>query len=882
VWLLLAGALAGAQGEPIASLRLEVPAADAARLAPLVELRPGTPLAPDALRHAVELLYATGEFEDVVVHAETTPAGLAIVIRPEPAPLLVDVVREGDRVLDAAALRRLTRLREREALWQPRLERAARDVAVQLTEQGFLEARVTAEARRRAAGADAVFRISAGRLVRVERLALEGVAGSQAVALLALGRPRRGEAYRRRAATDAAERMRKRLVAAGFWRAAVSVREVYDPARARVALAFAVERGAPVSVAFEGDRPGPRLEARVRRLVRDGAARPDALEEASDRVEAALRRRGHRAAVAGYRLEYGTDRAGVVFTTRAGPAAQTASVTVSGAPGLSALPRLRPGEPLEDRRLDEDVRALSRALEEDGHAQAVVEAEAAEGGGQVPVVYRVTAGPRTVVSAFEVVAPGDVPADSSARELRTRPGRPYRARALAQDRADLLAAYRNAGHLDAEVTPELSFSEDRGGVTVRLRVVPGPRTDVDHVVVGGLSRTREQVVRRELSLREREPLGLGRLLESQRRLQGLGLFESVSVSELDPETLGARSVLVAVREGPRTTVSYGLGYAERDLLRGSVEVTRRNLAGLDRSLTGFVRASFLGSRLLASYREPYLLGRKQELFLTAFREEEDREAFDFIRYGGILQTARKLGRDWSLILRGAYQRTSVFAIEVDLEEVDRQFRDTVTAGPSASVVKDTRDDPLDPHRGFFLGGDLQLSSSALGGDSFLKGFLQASSFERLTPRATLALSGRVGLARTFGAGVPGRLPLPDRFFAGGDTSIRGFELDRVGPLEPSESQPMSFVPTGGNALLVANAELRVETARRFSVALFTDAGNVYPQVSELDLGDVRYAAGIGLRYLSALGPLRIDWGFKLNRRASESRSHVHLTIGHAF
>jgi outer membrane protein insertion porin family len=880
--LLLAGALSNLEGQVVASVAVDAPPGDAARLGRLVELRAGEPYSQDAVRHALELLHATGEFEDVVVEAESSAAGLALVFRPKPAPLLLRVLREGDPVLDPEELRRVARLREREALWPARLERAGRDVALHLSREGYLEACVEVAARRRAGGADAAFRVHAGPRARVGQASVSESAGAQRSTLLALVRPRPGEVYRREAAQDAAEQMRRRLAAAGFWRAEVAVRDAYDPSRARVALAFAVAAGRRTSLRFEGDRPGAGPEARIERLVREGAAKPDALEDATDRIEGEFQRRGHRTALTQYREESGPEADRIVFTTRAGPAAQVASVTVAGAGGLEAIPRLRPGAALEDRVLDEDVRALRRALEDDGYAGAVVEVEVPEGGGQVPVLYRVRPGPRSVVSSFELEAPGPIPAAASARELRTRAGIVYRARHLAQDRADLLSAYRDAGYLDAEVFPELSFSADRSELAVRLRVVPGERTEVEHVVIGGLAQTREQVVRRELLLEQGQPLGLGPLLESQRRLQALGLFESVSVSELDPESAGRRSLLVAAREGPRTSLAYGVGYAERELLRGSVEVTRRNLSGMDRSVTAFVRASFRGSRLFATYREPFLFGRKQGLFVTAFREEEDREGFDYVRYGGIVQTAQKLSRDWSLILRGSYQLTSVFNVEVDLSEVDRQYRDSTSAGPSASVVKDTRDDPLDPHRGHFLGGDFQISSPLFGGDSFMKAFLQASAFDRVTPRATLALSARVGLAGTYRTPVPARLPLPERFFAGGDYSIRGFETDHVGPLEPTESDPETLVPTGGNALLVGNAELRLEAARHVSLALFTDAGNVYPLVSDIDLGDVRYSAGLGVRYLSALGPIRVDLGFKLNPREGESRSHFHLTIGHAF
>jgi outer membrane protein insertion porin family len=138
----------------------------------------------------------------------------------------------------------------------------------------------------------------------------------------------------------------------------------------------------------------------------------------------------------------------------------------------------------------------------------------------------------------------------------------------------------------------------------------------------------------------------------------------------------------------------------------------------------------------------------------------------------------------------------------------------------------------------------------------------------------------VGLAATLRPGDPDRLPLPDRFFAGGDNSLRGFPLDMVGPLVPSSSG--GLVPTGGNALLLGSAELRIDAARRLGVTVFSDSGNVYPLVPDITLSDVRYTAGLGLRYKTALGPLRVDWGYKLNRRPGESASHFHFTIGNAF
>lgn len=877
--LLLLLASGADESEIVRSVRIEAP--DPERLTRYVGLRVGEPYRPSAAREAVELIYATGDYEDVVVETSSRPDGLDIVLRTLPAPKFRRVRVEGDSVLGAGALRRLARLRPGEPLWPARLERAARETALALGRKGYLEATVTVTAERAGAGtsaADAAFHVHAGSLARVGPATIEPPDGPLAGVLRDLARPRPGEPFERAEAERAAETMRKRLVAAGRWRASVQFHETYDPGPARVTLLFTVRSGPYMTLEVRGARLPGNLRSQIVNLVRDGLVKADVLEEATERIERALRSEGYRDVTVRHHAEPSRSGEAVVFDVEPGPQATVGSVRVAGIPEVPAELQTRPERPLEERTLREDARALMRALEEEGYAEARAEAEAREGGGAIPVTFRVRPGPRTFVSAVAVEPPP--PAGVELVELRTRAGRPYRVRDLAVDRSTVLAAYRNAGYLAVELTPQLDFSGDRSEVRVRLGVAPGPRSEVGEVVIAGLQRAREKVVRRELLLEEGGPLGLHALLESQRRLGTLGIFERVSINELDPEAGLRKDLVVEAREGRPTTLAYGIGYAERDLFRGSVEIARRNLSGMDRTVSAFARGSFRGSRLLLSFREPYFLGRKQELFVTGFREEENRDSFDFIRVGGIVQTAHTLSPRLSLILRYSYQETRVFNIEVPLETIDRQFRTYTLAGPSASLVNDTRDDPLDPRRGAFLGADVLLSERVLGGDSFLKAYFQAATYQRLGGRVVLALSGRLGLARTFGSGEPLQLPLPERFFAGGDYSLRGFKVDTVGPLAVASDG--SLVPTGGNALVLGGAELRLDASRFLSVAVFSDVGNVYPLVSDLDLGDLRYTAGVGLRYKSALGPLRVDWGYKLNRRPGQSPYHVHVTVGHAF
>ena len=862
-------AAAAAAGDPVASVSIAAPAVDVERLSRYVEVKVGEPLRPEVVRHVVELFYATGEYEDVIVESEAGPAGLDIVFRPIPAPRLLSVLVAGTRVISPGDLARIARLRPRETLWPPRLERAARDVALTLASRGYLEAQVTGSVRRSPGGADAVFTVRAGPRARVGTARLEG-AGTLESTLQSRIRPAPGDVFRRERAKAAAEAMRREVVRSGHWRAQVELEESYDPASGRVALLFRVQPGPLTVVELQGARIGHGLRATVEGLLRDGGLKADALEEAIDVLEKAFHRQGYRDAAVSRRQETRGPREVVVYEVRPGAFAQVASVRIDTDVSDVEWPRLAtaPGRPLRDADTAEDARRIIRALEDAGHASARVDVVAPEGGGEVPVVFRAQAGPRALVASVRVDTSVSLPADNPARELSVRVGSPYRIRDLARDRNALLTAYRDAGYAQAEVTPEAALSEDRQHADVVLHVMAGPRLRVDHVVVAGLERTEEQVIRREMTVKEGGPLGQQQVIESQRRLGALGLFQRVSVAEIDPESSGQRTLLVSAEESPLTTVAYGIGYSENDLLRGSLEVTRRNLFGMDRTLSAFARLSFRGSRFLATFREPYFLGRRQEMFASGFREEGERPFFDFVRYGGLLQTARALSPRWSLIVRGGYQRVHVFNV-LNPGQVSREFGNYAVAGPSSSVVNDTRDDPLEPHRGHFLTADVEYSDRRLGGDTFVKGFVQVSAFERLASRLVLALNARLGLARTIGLEESIFLPRAERFYAGGDYSLRGFSLDSV-------------LPSGGNAIVLGSAELRMDAGRYLAAAVFSDVGNVYPLVSDLHLRDLRYTAGVGLRYKSALGPLRVDWGYKLDRRPGESAYHVHLTIGHAF
>ena len=239
--------------------------------------------------------------------------------------------------------------------------------------------------------------------------------------------------------------------------------------------------------------------------------------------------------------------------------------------------------------------------------------------------------------------------------------------------------------------------------------------------------------------------------------------------------------------------------------------------------------------------------------------------------------------------------------------IDRLFPQVRLSTFFGAVLRDSRDDVLDPQRGTVLGVDASVAARAYGSEvGFAKTFLQGFAYRRLPgPGFVLATGARAGLAIGFPRDVPrvdtagnpvagpdglpsvdvvDELPASERFFAGGDTTVRGFALDRLGTAATLD--PQGF-PQGGNGLLVLNVELRTPYWKSLGVVGFVDAGNVFERVGDIDVGGLRVATGFGLRYRSPIGPLRVDLGFKVNARllATGNRERgaiVHVSLGQAF
>jgi len=335
------------------------------------------------------------------------------------------------------------------------------------------------------------------------------------------------------------------------------------------------------------------------------------------------------------------------------------------------------------------------------------------------------------------------------------------------------------------------------------------------------------------------------------------------------------------------TISYGIGYQTFDLLRGAFSISDRNLFGSGRGLGLQVRGGIREARALLTYTDTNLIFHNTTNTLNLLAEKRVvRPTFAYREYSTYFESERRLSREvgelplgspvpaiTSLFFRYRFSDITNTGTPT-LDPIDRPFRPLHISSVSEGFARDARDNAIDPTRGNYLSTSLEWATTYLGSQTdFLKWYTELRAYQPFE-RMVFAGAIRAGLARGFRNTL--NLPLSQRFFAGGCTTIRGFEQDTCGPVN-NQGQPI-----GGNAMLIMNLENRFPIYGDVGGLAFVDIGNVFKRVEFIDLSQLRYTAGVGIRLKTPIGPLSLDWGYKLDRQVGESPYEFCFSVGNAF
>jgi len=457
---------------------------------------------------------------------------------------------------------------------------------------------------------------------------------------------------------------------------------------------------------------------------------------------------------------------------------------------------------------------------------------------------------------------------------------------LRKDIAQIVGRYGEHGYIYANAAPDLQPGTDENSLKLTFHIVEGDLVKVREINISGNNKTRDKVIRREMRIKEQETVNTKALRRSFQRINNLNFFEDVNIvpSPIEP---GWIDLDVEVKEKPTGTFSIGGGFSSQDKFVATADITMGNFLGKGQLVKIRAETGRRRNTYSLTFREPYLFDQNLSGTVSLFNTIRNFGSYKEKRVGGDLI----LGRAFGEYVRGS---TSYTIETLEVSDLDRDsngsidFRvpnlvilqealgKTLTSSVGLSVSRDTRDFAFDPKEGGREALSLEYAGTFLGGDNaYYKAILNVSRFYPVWFDHVLSARGIIGVAE----GIDGKvLPVGERFFVGGINTVRGFQFGEAGPISP-EGQIL-----GGNKEAFFNIEYLIPLVAEANIKLlfFYDYGAGFNDNESFDLDLMRKAAGFGIRWISPVGPLRLEWGYNLEPRPGESDRQVEFSIGSPF
>lgn len=901
---------------------------DEIEVARLVAIRVGQPLTEKETGETVRNLFETGRYADIQITSSPAPDGVAVVVHLARAFRVHPVRFPHSKSLSRDEMMRVLPFSDGSVFHPSDVPAGAAALKGRFEEEGYLHCEVTPEVAfdRDKFRVRVSYRIETGLPARTAPAFFDGdTKPFTREALLRKARLDPGDRYRESRARADAVRMTAFLQKNWRLRGTVELIAAQPTDDGRIMPVYRILVGP--KVVFEATGISA---AKIRREMHDylegEGFDEDVVLQYVDRKKRELQAKGYFRAKVEYTLSDAPDSFVVRIVVDPGPHEEVERIAFTGNSSVpektllavmvtrkKGLPYLRPGHLVEEE-LNEDLSAILGYYQTHGWVSAKVDRPViAEGSkpNRLDITIPIHEGARAMVAkrTIEGVEHADVAVLE--RLVHIRVGSPYNPLVAREDLANLAAYFHDHGWREAVVHDATKLEADGSAANVLYRVDEGTRSFFGKVIIRGNSRTNTARVRRLVTWQEGRPFSETELFNTQRNLSRAGVFRRVDVRPQppDPET-GVRDVVVELEEGRPLSLLYGVGYqytpaapseqSDPFLVGG---VTYNNLFGrmLSAGLEGQIGISGR-YRLQLSFRDPYFLNRDLTFTSFFFATRELIQDVDLDRLGFANEVSHYFGRALRVALRAEYQRirpVNPQALSQALEATDfprfDQPIEEATIGTSAFY--DRRDDIIDPHRGYYASAAVKYAFPLLTAQArYTKVSTQFSWFVPLGG-SVFAVSARTGGIFRYGPSNI-QVPLAERFFAGGQSTGRGFEQDLLGiPGQTVDYDTRATLHTGpgtgscsgtsaalaaydcnagphvegGNGFFAFNAEYRFPIFGGLGGTLFYDLAQVWKNFSDLNLhleGELglRQTAGFGLRYMTPIGPVRAEFGLPLHAR----------------
>ncbi|MBK1698626.1 autotransporter assembly complex protein TamA [Rhodovibrio salinarum] len=435
----------------------------------------------------------------------------------------------------------------------------------------------------------------------------------------------------------------------------------------------------------------------------------------------------------------------------------------------------------------------------------------------------------------------------------------------------LLTQLENHGYPDANVRDRQAVI-DRSATTMRVdwQVDPGPYTEFGEVQLSGLKTVEPKYVRSYRTWQTGETFDQRKIEEMRGELLETGLFDSIQIDRGDAAPDGQTPIQMTLEERAHRSIGFGARYSTSIGPSGTAFWEHRNYLGQDEDLRLELDAGLVEQSFTTTGRKPRWNRDDQDLLANFELRHKDSDSFEEYAAETGLAVEREFNDLWTGQLGG-----SIEALQTTDNEGTREF---ILYGVPSSLIRDSRDNPLNPTEGSRLSLDFTPYLSTVEAfQPFAKTSLGGSTYYSFDEEDRFVLAGRARVGTLVGAETE-QVPASKRFYAGGGGSVRGFPYEEVGPLDEDDD------PLGGRSLVELGLELRIKITDSIGIVPFLDAGQVYDTVyPDFSVDEpLRYGAGLGLRYYTAIGPVRFDVAVPLNKRDNDNDFEIYISLGQAF
>jgi outer membrane protein insertion porin family/translocation and assembly module TamA len=463
------------------------------------------------------------------------------------------------------------------------------------------------------------------------------------------------------------------------------------------------------------------------------------------------------------------------------------------------------------------------------------------------------------------------------RQLPLREGQIFAVEAYQQTESQIKEFFYDKSRALVEIERKAQVILDQHEARVSYTLKVGPEAKFGPTMVEGLKTVDKELVLREVTYQPGESFSGTALRATEKNLRELDLF---SVIGIEPQTTGkdpsSVPVRIRVEEKPPREITVGLGYGTEDQLRGQVRWRHNNWLGGGRRLQASVKASFIARELELHFLQPHFLGPKNRFMIDAGPHQFDEPGY----FLNAVRATPKIERKFTdrltgfLAYRVEYDRLSEVE-QATIEALAPFEKKGLLSGLSTGFLWNRADDPLNPTTGWVVNFLAEQVGGFLGGRfDFFKIRTEVKGYYPLAEKTVFASRLRLGFAEPLHGGE--EVPIFERFYSGGDNSVRGYERSRLGPLSRSDD------PLGGRSLIEGSFELRQQFLEKLGGALFVDFGQVSLKSFDLPVDDLRFSAGFGVRYTTPVGPLRFDIGFPFRPPKGDRAWQIHFNIGQTF